>query len=86
MIPIPISKYPSLDVHGETRDTVIAVLNSFIRDNIKLRNSTILIIHGKGTGILKKEVHLYLKNNKYVKTYHLHHWNQGLTVVELKIS
>lgn len=82
---LPLDKYPNLDVHGETRDTIYTVLKEFINDNIKLRNSVIVIVHGKGQGILKREIHCYLKQMKEVKTYHLHYWNQGATIVELNI-
>ncbi len=82
---LPIDKYPSLDVHGETRDTIYTVITEFIRDNIKLKNPIIVIVHGKGQGILKQEIHFYLKRMKEVKNYHLHYWNQGITIVELKI-
>lgn len=82
---LPINKYPSLDVHGETRDTIYTVIQEFIKDNIKLKNSVIIIIHGKGTGILKQEIHFYLKQMREVKNYHLHYWNQGITIVELNI-
>lgn len=82
---LPINKYPSLDVHGETRNTIYPVIKEFIKDNIKLGNSVIIIIHGKGTGILKQEIHYYLKHMKEVEKYHLHNWNQGITIVELNI-
>lgn len=82
---LPLDKYPSLDVHGETRDTIYTILKEFIMDNIKLRNSTIIIVHGKGEGILKQEIHSHLKHMKEVKTYHLHYWNQGVTIIELNI-
>ncbi len=82
---LPLDKYPKLDVHGETRDTIYTVLINFIHDNIKLKNKTIIIVHGKGSGILKEEIHYYLKKCKEVKTYHLDYWNQGVTVIELNI-
>lgn len=82
---LPLDKYPSLDVHGETRDTVFTVLNEFIYDNIKLKNPVVIIIHGIGGGILKQEIHFYLKRMKQVKGFHLHYWNQGVTIVKLNI-
>lgn len=85
MMLLPLNKYPKLDIHGETRDTVYTVVKSFINDNIKLKNSVIIIVHGKGAGILKQEVHYYLKKMKEVKHYHLDYWNEGITIVELNI-
>ncbi len=82
---LPLNKYPTLDVHGETRDTVYTVLKDFIADNIKLKNPVIIVIHGKGSGILKDTIHAYLKKWKVVKKFYLHNWNQGATVIELNI-
>ncbi len=81
---LPLDKYPSIDVHGETRDTVYTVINSFLNDNYKLHNDTLVIIHGKGKNILKDEIHFILKRDKRVKKFYLHYWNQGVTIVELK--
>lgn len=80
-----LKSYPTLDVHGETRDTVIYPVNSFIKDNIKLRNSHIVIVHGKGRGVLKETVHELLKKNPYVLRYHLDGMNLGATEVILNI-
>ena len=79
------NKYPVLDVHGETANTIYTILLIFIKDNIKLKNSKIIVIHGKGKGILKKEIHHYLKKMKEVKTFHLDYWNQGMTIIELNV-
>jgi DNA mismatch repair protein MutS2 len=83
---LPLSKYPTLDVHGETRDTVYTVVKNFINDNIKLKNSVIIIIHGKGGWILKDEIHNRLREMKEVKSFHLDAWNQGVTIVELDLT
>lgn len=82
---LPLDKYPKLDVHGETRDTIYTVLKNFINDNIKMKNPTIIVVHGKGSGILKEEIHYYLKQWKEIKSFHLDYWNQGVTVIELNI-
>lgn len=76
---------PKLDIHGETSATCIALINSFIKDNIKLKTQKIIIIHGKGTGTLKKATHELLKHNKYVKKYYIDGMNDGQTIVELII-
>jgi DNA mismatch repair protein MutS2 len=79
------ARFPRIDIHGETSLTCVAVINSFINDNIKLKNKDIIIIHGKGTGILKKATHECLKNNKKVKKYYIDGFNDGQTIVELDI-
>ena len=76
---------PHLDIHGETRDTCVALINSFINDNIKLKNKKIIIIHGKGTGILKKTTHIILKNNKKIDKFYIDNMNDGQTIIELKV-
>lgn len=77
--------YPKLDIHGETSATCVAIINSFINDNYKLKKEKIIIIHGKGTGILKKATHANLKKNKKVKKYYIDGMNDGQTIVELNI-
>ena len=82
---LPLNRYPKLDVHGETRDTIYTVLKNFVTDNIKLKNRVIIIVHGKGRGILKEEIHYHLKKWKEIKSFHLDYWNQGITIIELNI-
>ena len=79
-----LSKYPKIDVHGETTDTVVAVIDSFINDNYKMKEQYIVVIHGKGSGVLKKKVHELLKNNKFVDEYKLDVDNIGQTIIKLK--
>ena len=74
---------PSVDLHGLNRDMVKCILDDFICDNIKMNNKKIIVIHGKGEGILKKETHLLLKNDKRVKRYYIDNFNDGETIIEL---
>ncbi|MBQ8901977.1 MAG: Smr/MutS family protein [Bacilli bacterium] len=76
-------KTPRLDLHGEERALVYALVVEFINDNYKIGNKEIVIIHGKSTNILTKEVHNVLRDNKLVKKYYLNNWNIGETIVEL---
>ena len=78
------SKTPLLDLHGEIESMVEVLVNVFINENILLHNEGVVIIHGKSTNILTKEVHRVLSENKYVKKYYLDNWNLGQTIVELK--
>ena len=75
---------PTIDVHGYNRDMIKYILNDFINDNIKLKNEKIVIIHGKGEGILKTEIHSLLKKDKRVSKYYVDGFNIGCTVIELK--
>lgn len=81
-----INRYPSIDLHGESRESARMLTNDFINENIFLKNEIIVIIHGKGTGILKKEVHDTLMKNKHVIEYKIDNFNDGCTIVRLKIS
>ncbi len=75
---------PSIDLHGENKESAIILLNEFICDNIMLKNSIIKVVHGKGEYILKNAVHSFLKTNKYVKSYKTDMFNSGVTIVEIK--
>jgi len=77
-------KTPRLDLHGEERALVYALVTEFINDQYKMGNKEIIVIHGKSTNILTKEVHLVLKENNLVKDYFLNNWNVGETVIHLK--
>ena len=82
-----INNLPSLDLHGFTKDFAIIAINEFIKDNIKLQNENIVIVHGKGTGALRKGVASYLKGVPYVKSFRLGEVGEGdagVTIVEFK--
>ena len=52
-----INNLPTLDLHGETRDSSRVLVKEFIEDNYILRNKKVLIIHGVGKGIVKDETY-----------------------------
>ena len=81
-----LERYPKIDLHGCDRDSARMITNDFINENIMLGNDTIIIIHGIGTGIVKREVYDTLKSNKNVLEYKTDNFNSGLTIVKLKIS
>ena len=74
---------PTLDMHGLSRDMVRFYLNDFINDNMKLKNKKIVIVHGKGKGILLSEVHCLLKSDKRISRFYLDGFNTGCTIIEL---
>lgn len=79
-----LNKYPKIDVHGETTETVVFVVKDFIKDNYKMKNKYIVVIHGKGSGALKRKVHEILKQDKLVANFELDVMNIGQTLIELK--
>ena len=63
------------------------VVEQFIDSAVMGRLETVTIIHGKGTGALRKMVHDLLRRNKAVKSYRLGVYGEGeagVTVVTLK--
>ena len=62
----------------------MTVVNDFIYENYRLGKEKVVIVHGKGKGILKNKIHMDLKKNKYVKNFRLYFMNTGVTIVELK--
>lgn len=74
---------PTLDLHGEIIDSARVIVDEFLNDNIKLKKYKIVIVHGKGSYILRDFIHDYLKKDKRVDDYYLD-INTGQTVVELK--
>ena len=81
-----LNRYPSIDLHGFDRDSARVAVNDFVDENVFLKNEMIVIIHGIGTGIVKREVHETLRVNKNVLEYKTDNFNSGCTVVKLKIS
>lgn len=74
---------PSLDLHGIDRDYAEILINEFIQDNYKIKNAKVVIIHGIGTGIIRKKTQEVLKKNKLVKEYKIDIFNPGMTVVDI---
>ena len=81
-----ISNLPSIDLHGLDRDSARVMIEDYIRINLKLKNEKFVIIHGVGTGILKKTTHEVLKRNKNVLEYAICYNNTGSTIVRLKFD
>lgn len=79
-----LNQYPSIDLHGEDKKTAEWLVKQFIDDCIKLNTKKCVIIHGIGTGILKKQVQEVLKHDKRIANYYIDFFNVGCTVVELK--
>ncbi len=78
-------RLPTIDLHGEDRDTARILINDFVNDNIRMKNKEIVIIHGDGQGILRKTTQETLRLNRKVEEYKIANFNAGMTIVKLKI-
>ena len=66
-----------INLLGKTVDEAIAELDKYLDDAYLAHLSSVRIIHGKGTGALRKGVHNYLRRHKHVKDYHLGEFGEG---------
>ncbi len=78
------SNLPTLDLHGYDRDYARILILEFLEDQHKMKNKKIIIVHGIGTGILRKMTQNTLKKHPYVLEYKIDNFNDGMTVVTLK--
>jgi len=81
---ILVDHLPTIDLHGLDGDTACVVASDFINDYYKMKAKRVVIIHGYGRDILRRRIHEMLKKHKFVRSYCLHVFNGGITVVELK--
>lgn len=75
---------PHFDIHGYDRNGGVAMVMNFIDNCVRVGHKRIVVVHGKGEGILKKATHEYLKRDKRVLDYRLNNYNDGETIITLK--
>ncbi len=76
-----------VDLRGMMGDEAISMLETYLDRAMLTGYNEVYIIHGKGTMLLRKRVHEFLKSSKYVKEYKDANQNEGgigCTVVTLK--
>ena len=73
-----------LDLHGIDRDYAKILINEFINDNYKMKNRQVIIVHGNGTGTIRKITQETLKKNKLVEEYKIDNFNSGTTIVTIR--
>lgn len=76
-----------LDIRGLETLEAESVVENFLSAAVMAHLETVTIIHGKGTGALRKAVHAVLRRNKAVKDFRLGVYGEGesgVTVVTLK--
>ena len=81
-----LSVSTEINLLGKTVDEAVAELDKYLDDALLSHLNTVRVIHGKGTGALRKGIHEYLRRQKHVKSYHLAEFGEGdagVTIVEL---
>ena len=76
-----------LDIRGLMTDEADLAVDQFLDNAVMGKLNVVTIIHGKGTGALRKAVHQQLKRHPAVKGYRLGRYGEGedgVTVVELR--
>ncbi len=88
---IKMSKSSSVSMEinllGKTVDEAIAELDKYLDDAYIAHLKSVRVVHGKGTGALRKGVHNYLKRQKHVESFRLGEFGEGdagVTIVEFK--
>ncbi|MBO5143683.1 MAG: endonuclease MutS2 [Clostridia bacterium] len=72
---------------GMTVDEALPTLEKYLDDAYLSNVGIVRVVHGKGTGALRKAVHDYLRKNPHVRTYRLGVYGEGdsgVTIVEMK--
>ena len=70
-----------------TVEEALMALELFLDSMVMAHMDTFTVIHGKGTGVLRKAVQKYLSSNKFVKSHRLGRYGEGedgVTIVTLK--
>ncbi len=81
------SSNSSIDLRGTTVEEAMLDLDKFIDGVLRTGLNEITIIHGKGTGALRKGIHVYLRKHPNIRTFRVGTFGEGeegVTIAELK--
>ena len=76
-----------INLLGKTVDEAIAELDKYLDDASLAHLKSVRIVHGKGTGALRKGIHNYLRRQKHVSSFRLGEFGEGdagVTIADLK--
>lgn len=74
-----------INLIGKTTDEAISLLDKYLDDAYLAHIPSVRIVHGKGTGALRKAVHNHLKRLKYVDSFRLGEFGEGDSGVTIAI-
>ncbi len=76
-----------INLLGKTVDEALSELDKYLDDAYLAHLPSVRIVHGKGTGALRKAVHGYLRKNRVIKSFRLGEFGEGdvgVTIAEFK--
>lgn len=76
-----------INLLGRTVDEALSELDKYLDDAYLAHLPSVRIVHGKGTGALRKAVHGYLRKNRVIKTFRLGEFGEGdagVTIAEFR--
>ncbi len=68
---------PEINLIGKMVDEAISELDKYLDDAYLAHLGQVRVVHGKGTGALRKAVHEHLRRMRNVKEYHLGEYGEG---------
>jgi len=78
---------PEIMLRGMTVDEAMEALEKFLDDAVLAGVGQVYIVHGKGTGRLRKALTTFLKSHRTVESIRIGDWNEGghgVTIARLK--
>lgn len=81
-----IDSFPKLDLHGFDRETARVAILDFIRDHKRMKNPIVVIVHGRGSGILRETTHSVLKKSKDIVAFKSYYYNDGCVIVQISLE
>ncbi len=72
-----VSIKPEINLLGQTVDEAVMQLEKYLDDAMIAGLSSVRVVHGKGTGALRRGIHEYLKGQSFVKSFKLAEFGEG---------
>ena len=83
----PSTSKTSVDLRGKNAEEALLDLDMFLDGALRAGLSEVTVVHGKGTGVLRKAVQAHLRKLPFVRSFRLGAYGEGedgVTIVEFK--